>query len=262
MIVLGTCSYNYLVQFYKLYPHFIDSGNNDKTSPFLTIGASTTLSMTFGTRTISSNSSTGNMTGSRHRNMLKNILHVLSISASVTRIRWRPVSNDKCLAKDGEDRHDAMIAVATSQIKGASAGGSGLLSLWSYHRPYMPLSVVEGHKEGAVVDFDWLDTPQNATSLGAVNVSTAHASIFSAESTTSRLPGVSSREVDSILYDGNGQTEEIEGSFRIWQHVISVGRDGCCLVQSLVRGKRHFSSQFPLISTPFTDNFGLYRVIR
>jgi hypothetical protein len=167
--------------------------------------------------------------------MLKNILHVLSISASVTRIRWRPVSNDKCLAKDGEDRHDAMIAVATSQIKGASAGGSGLLSLWSYHRPYMPLSVVEGHKEGAVVDFDWLDTPQNDKSLGAVNVS--------------------SHEVDSILYDGNGQTDEIEGSFRIWQHVISVGRDGCCLVQSLVRGKRHFSSQFPLISTPFTDNF-------
>jgi hypothetical protein len=26
--------------------------------------------------------------------------------------------------------------------------------------PFMPLSVVEGHKDGAVTDFDWLDTPQ------------------------------------------------------------------------------------------------------
>jgi hypothetical protein len=46
-----------------------------------------------------------------------------------------------------------MLAVSTAPIKGASAGGSGAAGLWSYHRPFAPLSVVEGHKDGAVTDF-------------------------------------------------------------------------------------------------------------
>lgn len=156
--------------------------------------------------------------------MSKNMLHVLSISASVTRIRWRPVANET--TAEGEDRHDAMIAVATAQIKGASAGGAGLLSLWSHHRPYMPLSVVEGHQEGAVVDFDWLDTPKSRDARFAVSDVTS----------TSRIPGVSSHEVDSILYDSSGMPRNESAPCRFWQHVISVGRDGNCFVQSLVRG--------------------------
>jgi WD repeat-containing protein 24 len=191
----------------------------------MTMGASTSISMlTYGTRTLSSVSSTGNMNTSRHRNMSKNMLHVLSISASVTRIRWRPVANET--TADGDDRHDAMIAVATAQIKGASAGGAGLLSLWSHHRPYMPLSVVEGHQEGAVVDFDWLDTPKSRDARLVVTDAAL----------TSRIPGVSSHEVDSILYDSSGIERNENAPCRFWQHVISVGRDGNCIVQSLVRG--------------------------
>ena len=190
------------------------------------MGASTSLSMlTYGTRTLSSVSSTGNMNNSRHRNMAKNMLHLLSISASVTRIRWRPVANETTV--DGEDRHDAMIAVATAQIKGASAGGAGLLSLWSHHRPFMPLSVVEGHQEGAVVDFDWLDTPTSRNSRFASPDAT----------TTARIPGASSHEVDSILYDSSDMKRNEKSPCHTWQHVISVGRDGNCFVQSLVRGK-------------------------
>lgn len=85
------------------------------------------------------------------------MLYVLSISAAVTRIRWRPPAYDT--SGDGrdseEDRHGSMMAVATAPVKGAVAGGSGMLALWSYHRPFMPLSVVEGHREGAVTDFCW-----------------------------------------------------------------------------------------------------------
>ena len=63
-------------------------------------------------------------------------IHVLSISAPVTRIRWRPpedkseshscskgstVSSPDC----DYNHHDSMIAVATSSITGANAGGNG-----------------------------------------------------------------------------------------------------------------------------------------
>jgi hypothetical protein len=55
----------------------------------------------------------------------KNLLHVLSISAAVTRLRWRPPAGDTLVLDDDEDRHEAMLAVSTAPIKGASAGGSG-----------------------------------------------------------------------------------------------------------------------------------------
>ena len=56
------------------------------------------------------------------------------------------------------DRHDSMLAVATARL--TSAGGSGTLSLWSFHRPFMSLSIVEGHEESAISDFVWVRTPQ------------------------------------------------------------------------------------------------------
>lgn len=180
------------------------------------------------------------------------MLHVLSISASVTRLRWRPPANEKFVLED-EDRHDSMMAVATAPIKGASAGGSGVLALWSYNRPYMPLSIVEGHKEGAVTDFDWLDTPQHQhrpdrgrssrTPLGAT------------EGSTSRLPGSALHEVDAILYDNSERGDEFDKPVGIWQHVLSVGRDGRCLIQSFARGRIEFSiwSLFfvTFVSNPF-----------
>jgi hypothetical protein len=56
------------------------------------------------------------------------------------------------------DRHDAMLVVATTRL--TSVGGSLVLSLWSFNRPYMALSVVEGQDLGAVADFVWLKTPK------------------------------------------------------------------------------------------------------
>jgi WD repeat-containing protein 24 len=177
------------------------------------------------------------------------MLHVLAISASVTRLRWRPPANEKLLLED-EDRHDAMLAVATAPIKGASAGGAGVLALWSYYRPFMPLSVVEGHKDGAVTDFDWLDTPQVHSFLPPRKSERppkrwdvprrsnlkGRALSLSEEGSTSRLPGSSSHEVDSILYDNSEREDDFDKPIGIWQHVLSVGRDGQCLVQSFTRG--------------------------
>jgi hypothetical protein len=195
------------------------------------------------------------------------ILHVLSISASVTRLRWRPPSKIPISSAEDvgnvEDLHDAMMAVATAPIKGASAGGAGVLSLWSIHRPYMPLSTVQGHEDGAVADFDWLETPQSpsepsALSSSAVSsqnaptealrrpVTRAKASSFDGEGQPAflneghrRLVGPGSIcAIDSTLSrESQDFSDEEEQSFRIWQHVISVGRDGQCIVQSFVRGK-------------------------
>ena len=112
------------------------------------------------TRTLSSTSTF--ITNQRQKSGANLMLHVLSVSASVTRVRWRPPANDSILSSGNDpddiyemDRHDSMLAVATAPVKGAVAGGSGVLALWSYNRPFMPLSVVEGHEEGAVTDFCW-----------------------------------------------------------------------------------------------------------
>jgi hypothetical protein len=168
------------------------------------------------------------------------MLHMLSIAAAVTRVRWRPPAGDT-LVLDDEDRHEAMLAVSTAPIKGASAGGSGLLALWSYHRPFMPLSVVEGHKDGAVTDFDWLDTPQP--------VQVVQAGIATGRNSPQKQLGASS---DARRFGRQGSSHEVDNSERdsdvykpvgIWQHTISVGRDGRCLMQSFARGA--FDSRLP-----------------
>jgi WD40 repeat protein len=187
--------------------------------------------------TMSSQSTLNSSSQSRHTKASpKNMLHVLSISAAVTRVRWRPPAGDT-LILDDEDRHEAMLAVSTAPIKGASAGGSGLLALWSYHRPFMPLSVVEGHKDGAVTDFDWLDTPQpvqlvQATESGRGSQQKQSTSL---DARQFRRQG-SSHEVDAILYDNSEQDGGVDRPVGIWQHTISVGRDGRCLMQSFARG--------------------------
>jgi hypothetical protein len=181
---------------------------------------------------------------------------VLSISSSVTRLRWRPPANASVPSDDiGDvDRHDSMLAVASARL--TSAGGSGALSLWSFHRPFMALSVVEGHKEGAVADFVWLETPQ--INRNSRKPSTRRMSMSDSNHAASRhdsrrimkkqmtptqdeaiLIRLSGRhEVDSILFDSKEkEADEDRGqSSSIWQHVLSVGRDGQCLLQSFVRG--------------------------
>ena len=170
------------------------------------------------------------------------MLHKLHIAASVTRLRWRPPAFDTFLLGDNEeeDRHESMIAVATAPIKGASAGGSGMLCLWSYHRPFTPLSVVEGHKEGAVTDFDWLNTPQKETSqrplvmTGGAFSPTRNNQALSEKKKQNRRVGTSLHGSESDYY--------MDEPVGIWQHVLSVGRDGRCLLQSFVRGRSRVCS--------------------
>lgn len=207
------------------------------------------------------------------------MLHVLAISASVTRLRWRPPSQILFMKKsdgegdslDPEDLHDAMMAVATAPIKGASAGGAGVLALWSIHRPFMPLSVLQGHREGAVTDFEWLETPQDpaltmqgmesatASDPVSVTVTSAFRLDSNRKKSSSRNQGMAEpftteppRIIGAVGRVGSASTQQVTESsvhenvekefedfapFSIWQHVISVGRDSHCLVQSIVRGQ-------------------------
>ena len=164
----------------------------------------------------------------------------LSISAPVTKVMWRPPAGHHV----DEDIHASMLAVATAPIRGTSAGGNGLLSLWSYHRPFMPLSVVEGHINGAVADFVWLDTPQNEFMKRkqdeSPSIETQH----------------SANEDSRLFY------MQTEGT---WQHVLSVGRDSHCVIQSLVRGMRPISrvspSCFAMANlSPFQRGYGSLQI--
>jgi hypothetical protein len=101
-----------------------------------------------------------------------------------------------------------MIAVSTAPIKGASAGGSGMISLWSYHRPFMPLSIVEGHKEGAVADFEWLDTPKMDYRITGESILSSK--FLSMEEATMGFT-MKTRDIQ-------GTTDD---SLCLWQHVLS-----------------------------------------
>lgn len=160
------------------------------------------------------------------------------------------------------DRHDSMLCVATARL--STSGGSGVLSLWSFHRPFMPLSVVEGHEEGAVTDFVWLDTPdfkmkqnkspyylvQSDVALSSKKDPLRHAK---GQSSTANDGGdpvgrTSTRDSESMQYeqkdkDKDDDKSRVSSEGCIWQHVLSVGRDGRCLLQSFARGKRSWFAE-------------------
>jgi WD repeat-containing protein 24 len=149
----------YVPNMYIIY-QFLPCICGDFPSQAASVGTSSAFAYGSTFRTISSSSTFLN--SSRHKGAPNYILHLLSISAAVTRIRWRPPAYDthvghssNTITDTEEDLHSTMIAVATAPVKGAVAGGKGMLTLWSYRRPFMPLSVVEGHSEGAVTDFCW-----------------------------------------------------------------------------------------------------------
>lgn len=159
-------------------------------------------------------------------------IHELSVSAQVEKLRWRPPKM-RSFDNSGTDHHVAMLAVATSPASGAASGGYGTVSLWSYHRPFMPLSIVDGHKEGAVTDFLWLDTPD---------------------------------EYEDKDYDLTNQDESALSLTGTWQHVLSIGRDGRCIVQSFARGERPLSdiapSAFAITNlSPFQYGYGSLQII-
>jgi WD repeat-containing protein 24 len=214
--------------------------------------------------------------------------YVLSISASVTQVRWRPpsienlgmrVSDESSAEEDEEeiDPHVSMLAVATARL--TSAGGSGALSLWSFHRPFMALSSAEGHMEGAVSDFVWLQSPltiprSNKSSftpgMGSTNPGSdsrlRRAASTISEGSIYRPPGKARERASSDLCNegnngGDGEAGMSSESLSVWQHVLSVGRDGRCLVQSFARGDRPISriasSCFAMANlSPFQQGYG------
>jgi hypothetical protein len=143
-----------------------------------------------------------------------------------------------------------MLAVASARL--TSAGGSGTLGLWSCHRPFMPLSVVEGHKEGAIGDFVWLETPQEEQqtrsqastndapeSNGKSRMRRQASLIGNSNDETVVIRGSARGEAESILFDNkdNERDDKKRASPRIWQHALSVGRDGRCLLQAFTKGE-------------------------
>lgn len=173
---------------------------------------------------------------SRLRGSAQQELYTLSIASSVTRVKWRPMSSTIVKNPDAIDLHEPMLAVATSSIKGASAGGAGQVSLWSWSRPFMPVCVLEGHTEGAVPDFDWIDTPVSDALRkdlfnGKLSKDAGGASGMKKGSSAwkTHLQG-DFAQYDPSEHDG-------DQGLNFWQHILSVGRDGRCLIQSFVRGK-------------------------
>jgi hypothetical protein len=272
-----------------------------KASNSLTMSANNlSSSKTSNSLTMSANNLTSGRSG---KSRPSNLRHILYISASVTRVIWRPPAGPHAVT----NVHTAMLAVSTAPIKGASAGGNGVLSLWSYHRPYMALSVVEGHKEGAVTDFVWLDIPLDDilkeqlmldTSEGLVRPSRMATQVMSGDGSlrnrepigtpvmgaTRRLRRGSltggtfsssfaaatrsrSEPVDASEREKDSENvEDLSNSLRgTWQHVLSVGRDGRCIVQSLARGDRPISrvspSCFAMANlSPFQRGYGSLQI--
>lgn len=100
--------------------------------PFLLSGRSiqtqTNIQNTIGSQLSTGSPMKRNASGlgfSHSRYSKQNIpLHVLSISSPVTRIRWRPPEE----RHTDQNFHESMLAVATSSISGANAGGNGTCS--------------------------------------------------------------------------------------------------------------------------------------
>ncbi|KAL9185264.1 hypothetical protein ACHAXT_003041 [Thalassiosira profunda] len=181
-------------------------------------------------------------------------LHVLNIAAPVTRIRWRPPED--ATSDSGRNHHDTMIAVATSSIYGANAGGNGAISLWSYLRPFMPLSICEGHFDGAVSDFAWADCTLQPSSGSAVHQQIEQSSLepMSVKSTIDSY----AREGGKISLGGIPERE--------WQTVLTVGRDGQILLQDFSRGERPIldvpNSTFALANlSPFQPGYGSLQIM-
>uniref|UniRef100_A0A7S3P7D6 Uncharacterized protein n=1 Tax=Amphora coffeiformis TaxID=265554 RepID=A0A7S3P7D6_9STRA len=228
-------------------------------------------------------------------------VHVLSVAASVTRVKWRPSAGESFVPAAGSaverkyfdddwsddftehplqsDRHDALLAVSTAPVGWVSAGGAGSVALWSCHRPFMALSVVEGHNDGAVVDFVWLETPVNkrsgmpqGTTGRLVTNTPPTANVFVRRPHNKAEDNASFRSLTSHRNEDGGDNSEHSGTnwletptantvVGIWQHVLSVGKDGRVLVQSMMRGDRPLSrvppSCFAMANlSPFQRGYG------
>lgn len=250
------------------------SGRNNQhssqyTSNQSTVGSQSTAGSISPVKRIAS----GNGLSSTRHNKKKQPLHVLNIAAPVTRIQWRPVEDTN---DTQSNQHGSMIAVATSSIYGANAGGNGAVGLWSFHRPFMPISVCEGHKDGAVVDFAWADRPMNTLKAQRNDsfpypIETVGQKGGTSIPTNMRYPKdrFGDKSIDSKLFQKQDKEAKISGnheSAREWNTILTVGRDGQCLLQDFSHGDRPIldvpKATFALANlSPFQPNFGSLQVM-
>lgn len=199
----------------------------------------------------------------RH-NRKKLPLHVLNIAAPVTRVRWRPPEDVN--SPRGDDHHDSMIVVATSSIYGANAGGNGSVGLWSYHRPYMPMSVCEGHLDGAVSDFVWTAIQHNRRNFEP-DPNSASSGEFSLKP-NSKMKHSRGRNAEEHI-DSNPwrrHDEEVKIPSDQSTTILTVGRDGQILLQNFSRGERPIlevpPATFALANlSPFQPGFGSLQIM-
>lgn len=201
------------------------------------------------------------------KNSPSKLVHELSVSAQVEKLKWRPpkrpiVSADRSrylLSNNtNPDHHEAMLAVATT-VTGATSGGCGKVYLWSCQRPFMPLSIVDGHEEKSVSDFIWLDTPQVKKRESPRRV-ISHMASSSSLSLSRRKKNLAQQSSSVVSNEGR---VSLTGT---WQHVLTVGRDGKCLVQSFCQGEKSISkvppSAFAIAElSPFQKGFGSLQLI-
>lgn len=187
------------------------------------------------------------MTPRRERERVSKHVYELAVAEQVEKLRWRPPKRSIVPGERSPltDKHEAMLAVATTV--GGATGGHGKVYLWSYHRSFMPLSIVDGHKEKCVADFIWLDTPE----------------IEEWDNPANSLRGRSTISRRSPLPDYDDINSSLSGT---WQHILTVGKDGKCLVQSFCRGERPISrvppSAFALTElSPFQKGYGSLQLI-
>ncbi len=232
------------------------------------------LSNSYHGTNFSSLSST-NMTSAPHifksrKNAAFTQIHELSVAAQVEKLRWRPPKGNNIeryysTQNASVDLHAAMLAISTSASGGAASGGHGTLSLWSCHRPFMPLSIVDGHEEGAVVDFLFLGEFMllvYSSLVSKIFIFIHHFELL----LFFPIVVVDTPEInedDYYFISGQEDNKSLTGT---WQHVISIGRDGRCIVQSLAKGERPLSnvapSAFAITNlSPFQYGYGSLQII-
>jgi hypothetical protein len=158
----------------------------------------------------------------------------------------------------------------------------------------MPLSIVDGHSDGAVTNLIWFDTPPlpadtklRSSDKNIIPVDEDVGRRVKSDAVLSgkkddQLSKVRStdsnqnRRLGSISYvpvqsddpneDVTGEWVDLTRTTGIWQHVLSVGKDGRCLMQSFARGERPISqvppSTFAMANlSPFQRGYGSLQIM-
>jgi len=118
----------------------------------------------------------------------------------VNRIRWRP---------GNERRFESQLA--TSSIE------RNEVYVWNTNLPHLPVCVLQGHSD-VVTDFQWVDSP-----------SSFHKSLSLASVTKTTKPSVPN-EMGSKQSSCHENDDEF---LHVYQHIVSVSKDGKMLLQDL-----------------------------